>query len=361
MKKKVDKIRDAIFIITQERSCPLYNVGEEIKVAHFGLSVSSYKACCLYLAREIMKNLTAKEGFGGFSTVGGKKKRFDCGGCEGLIHYEYKKDKDYATLQMKLLKEAEERRQRQHLDRFFGVLRSLAIFDALDDDALSDLTLLLDLKNFLMDKVVVKKGDPGSHLYIVLKGQVAVIADDGSRVAEMGQGEIFGEMSLLSGEPVSNSIHTITGTQLAMLSTKNFKHVIVQHPVLQIFLYKMFVERAQAMALRSGNISSGMTGELDEIAAVDLFQLINSTHKTGVVELVLDQGKAMVFFKEGQVLHARFLNYRNKDALFVLLAEKSGHFSYTKGIPKEVDNLPPIGDFMGLLMEGLQRIDEEQD
>lgn len=358
--KKSDKYRDAIFIVTGENSCPIYNLGEEFKVVNFSLTVPSYKPGCLYLAQEISKIVTSRDSFGGFARFSGQNARFDCGGCGGLIHFEYKKEKDFATLQMKLLNESEERRKRQHLDKFFVVLRNLDIFESLDDDSLIDLTLLLELRTFPIDKILLKKGEPGSHLYIVLSGLVAVIADDHSRLAEMGTGEIFGEMSLLSGEPVTSSIHTITDTEVAILSTKNFKHVLKKYPILQIFLFKLLVKRAQTMTLRSGKITSGMTGELSEISTVDLFQLINSSQKTGRFDLILEEGKAMVFFKEGEIVHARFLNLRNQEAIFALVGVKTGHFIYTKGIPKELDKAPPIGGFIGIIMEGLQRIDEHK-
>ena len=40
MNKKEEKFRDAIFVIVNEESCPLYSVGEEIKVESYGLSMS---------------------------------------------------------------------------------------------------------------------------------------------------------------------------------------------------------------------------------------------------------------------------------------------------------------------------------
>ena len=361
LKKPVKKIRNAIFIVTEERSCPIYNIGDEFKVENFSLSVPSYKPDCLYLAQEIAKVIESRESYVGFSKsqFGSQKAKFNCGGCDGLLHFEFKKERDFATLQMKLLNESEERRRRQHLDKFFGVLRNLDFFESLDDDALSDLTMLLEMRTFSSDKVIIKKGDPGSYLYIVLKGLVAVIAPDGSGIAEIGEGGIFGEMSLLSGEPVTSSIHTITETQVAMLSFKNFKHVLKMYPVLQLFLFKMLVDRAQTLALRAGRITSGMTGELSEITTIDLFQLINSSQKTGTIDLPLEQGRATIFFKEGEIIHARFLDLRDTDAVFALLNVKRGHFMYTKGIPKEFDTLPPIGGFIGLMMEGLQRIDED--
>lgn len=361
MKKPASKFRDAIFIVTEERSCPIYNTGEEFKVENFRLTVPMFKPDCLHLALAITNAVTSVEKYGRFSRSSGPRERFDCGGCEGLIFFEFKKDREFATLQMKLLNESEERRRRQHLEKYFLVLRNLDIFESLEDDSLTDLTQLLQFTTIPADKVVIKKGDPGSNMYIVLTGRVAVMAGDGSRIAEMGDGEIFGEMSLLSGEPAVSSIHTLAETQVAKLSVKNFKHVLKKYPVLQLFLFKLLVARAQTISLRSGKITSGMSGELAEIAIVDLLQLINSAQKTGRLDLSLERGRAMVFFKEGEIVYARYLDFRNKDAMYALVQVKNGHFSYTKGIPKELDGLPPIGGFMSILMEGLQQIDESME
>ncbi len=362
MKKRLRKFRDAIFIVTEERGCPIYNVGEEFEVDEFRLTVPSLKPDCLILAEEISKIVTSKKSFrDNVSMFNSKKLSFDCGGCQGIIHFEFKKEKSHVTLQMKLLKKTEERHRRQRLDKYFRIFRNLGIFESLDDDALSDLTVLLEVKTVPTAKVVIKKGEPGSHLYIIMNGHVSVHAEDGSTFAETGTGGIFGEMSLLTGDPVSNSIHTITDTQVAMLSIKNFKHALKKHPVLQLFLLRMLVDRAQTATLRSGNITSGMTGELAEIPVVDLFQLINSSQKTGRIDLIMDMGKAAVCFKDGQIIHAHFLKLRDKDAVFALLGVKNGHFSYTRGVPDEFESLPSIGDFMGLLMEGLQRFDEDQE
>ncbi len=362
MAKQNKKIRDVIFIVTEEKFCPFYNVGEELKVEDSSITVPSFKSVCLFLAEEIINITSSRDSFGGFSKFGGiQKSRFDCGGCAGLIRFEYKKEKDFATLQMKLLNEAEDRRRRRHLDKFFGVLRQLDIFESLDDDALSDLTLLLELKTIPVNKVVLKKDEPGTHLFIILSGKVAVMADDGQHIAEIESGEIFGEMSLLSGEAVTNSIHTIEETQVAMLSSKNFKHVLKKYPVLQLFLLKLLVDRAQTMTLRSGHITSGMTGDLAEINTVDLLQLINSSQKTGTVDLTLNTGTATVSFSEGEIIQVGYLEFIDKDALFELMAIKEGHFSYTKGITPDLEHIPPIGSFMGMIMEGLQRIDEKSE
>lgn len=294
------------------------------------------------------------------ATISPKKSSHSCGGCTGTVHFEYKQEKDYATLQMKLLRDREQQRRKRHLQKFFGVLRQLDIFEALDDDSLSELTLLLDLKTILPDKVILNKGDYGNHLYIVLKGCVAIKGDNGSKLLEIGAGDIFGEMSLLSGEPADNSIYTVEATQFAMLSNKNFKQVLKKFPILQMFLFKLLVARAQSMTLQAGDISSGMTGNLEEIAAVDLFQLIHSAQKTGTVKMSVLQKQATLYFLEGEIVRVEYLDLADKEGLFALLRVHQGTFSYLRGIPEQLMQEPPLGDFMGLLMEGLQQIDEDE-
>jgi CRP-like cAMP-binding protein len=352
--------RNAIFIITEERSCPIYNVGEELKVENDALTVPEAKPACLLLVRELIKAVAEKKSMERFSPSGIKKFKFECGGCVGLIRFEFKKDKGFATLQMKLLAAAEQRARMRHMDRFYDTLRNLEIFEPLDEDSLRDLSSLLQLKEYEANKIVLKKGDPGTSLYIVLEGRVAVIGDDGQTLSEMMVGDIFGEMSLLSGEAVTTTIHSRERTRLATLSSKDFKHVLIKFPILQVFFYRLLVERSQANTMRAGTISSGMTGRLTEINAVELFQLINSSQKTGRVQLVLEDGNALVVFNEGELVASKYQGLVGKEAFFALLAKGEGTFTYTSGLSLEEKELPVIGGFMGLIMEGMRRVDEQE-
>jgi len=352
--------RNAIFIVSEERACPIYNVGEEFKIEDMALTVPEAKPACLMMVRELMKAVAIKQSFERFTQHGVRKVTFECGGCTGLIRFVFKKEKEFATLQMKLLAMAEQRAKMRHLDRFYDVLRNLEIFEPLDEDSLRDLSAQLRLKEYGENKIILKKGDPGTSLYIVLEGRVAVIGDEGQTLSEMSVGDIFGEMSLLSGEPVTTSIHSRERTRLATLSSKDFKHVLNRYPVLQVFFYRMLVERSQANTMRAGTISSGMTGRLSEINAVELFQLINSSQKTGKVQLVLDDGSAVVTFNEGELVKVQYKEFTGKEAFFALLAKGEGNFTYTSGLETVDKELPVIGGFMGLIMEGMRRIDEHE-
>lgn len=365
MKKENTKMNNAIFIVTDENCCPYYEMGDELKVESGSLSISSFKPVCLYLGTKIKETVTAADNISRFSQLASQKLRatskqsqFDCGGCSGVIQYKFKQEKEYATLQMKLLKESDEIRKRQHLEKYYNLMRSLTIFHSLEDDALKDLTLFLEFKTVLPHKVVLEKGEPGTYLYIIIKGEVDVVDDSGQKISKLCSGEIFGEVSFLSGEPHSNSIHTVTVTQVALLSIKNFRQILKKHPSLQIFLFKLLINRVQAIALQSGNIASGMTGDLEDVPAVDLMQLINSSQKTGSIEVICREGKGQVHFNQGEIIHASFNQVDGKEAIFTVLGLQEGHFTYNRGLPPEYMDYPQIGGFIGLMMEGVQRIDE---
>ena len=113
------------------------------------------------------------------------------------------------------------------------------------------------------------------------------------------------------------------------------------------------------MALQSGQLSSGMSGDLEEIATVDLMQLMNSAQKTGNIDIQSSNGTAQIYFKEGEIVHAHYKELEGKEAVFSILGIKNGQFTYNRGTSDEVDDVPPIGGFLGLIMEGVQRLDEQ--
>lgn len=356
------EFRNAIFVVTEERFCPIYNVGDEFNVLRDALTIPGVKPACLVLVRSIMRITEGQEALKKHSVFGTQKVKFECGGCSGLIRFEYKKEKEYATTQMKLLAAAQKKRENRELEEFTDMLKSFPVFAPLSDNDLYDLFTLLRFKKYGKDEIILRKGDPGTHLYIILTGRVEVVGDNGESITELESGGIFGEMSLLTGAPVVTSVYSREETKLAALTSKDFKHVLHRYPVLHVFFYRLLIDRAGKMSRElKKDISSGMSGDLAQVHVVDLFQMINSGQKTGTVELELSKGKAVVLFSEGELVYAEYRDMVGKDAFFTLLGFTKGTFIYTPGIPSEAENFDVIGGFMGLVMEGMQRLDEGPD
>lgn len=356
------EFRNAVFIVTEERFCPIYNVGDEFNVQRDALTIPGVKPACLILVRQIMRITEGQESLKRHTVFGSQKVKFECGGCSGLIRFEFKKERAYSTTQMKLLAASRKRRENKELAEFTDMLRSFPVFAPLGDSDLYDLFTLLRFKQYGPDEIILRKGDPGTHLYIILTGRVEVVGDKGETITEMESGGVFGEMSLLTGAPVVTSVYSRSVTKLAALTSKDFKHVLHRYPVLHVFFYRLLTERAGKTGRSlTADIGSGMAGDIAEVHVVEMFQMINASQKTGIVELNLPEGTATVMFNEGEVVSARYGGLTGKEALYKLLGATKGQFTYQPGIPLEAEGYEVIGGFMGLVMEGMQLLDEEVD
>ena len=353
------EFRNAIFVVTEERFCPIYNVGDEFNIQRDALTIPGVKPTCLVLVRQIMRIIEGHEQVKKHTVFGTQKVKFECGGCSGLIRFEYKKEKEFATTQMKMLAVAKKRRESGELEEFREMLRTFPVFAPLSDNDMYDLFILLRFKKYGLDELILRKGDPGTHLYIILTGMVEVVDDRGESISKLESGGVFGEMSLLTGAPVVTSVYSRGETKLAALTSKDFKHVLHRYPVLHVFFYRLLIDRAGKMSKKlSTEIGAGMTGDISEVHVVELFQMINASQKTGTVEFHLPGGDAVVLFNEGEVISATYGELSGKEALFKLLGVTSGQFNYTPGIPLSATDFEVIGGFMGLVMEGMQRLDE---
>lgn len=264
-------------------------------------------------------------------------------------------------LEIFIMASAQKRTANWEVSEFTGMLKAIPVFSPLSENDLYDLFTLLRFKRYEPDELILRKGDPGTHLYIVLSGTVAVVGDDGEDITFLETGGIFGEMSLLTGAPVVTSVYSRGVTKLAALTSIDFKHVLNQHPVLHAFFYTLLIERAGKTnkKVTADNISTGMSGDISDIHVVELLQMINSSQKTGTVKLKLQGGPAQVLFNEGELVYAEYVGLKGRRAIFSLLGATSGQFVYSPGIPAAAKEYEPLGGFMGLVMEGMQRLDEE--
>jgi serine phosphatase RsbU (regulator of sigma subunit) len=98
--------------------------------------------------------------------------------------------------------------------------------------------------------VVFDDNAPGDHLYIVKSGSLKIskLLDNGQEhvLAELGPGEMFGEMALLEDKPRSARVTTCTPTRLLAMSRQTFDTLIERHPTVIVYLLKLISARLRA-------------------------------------------------------------------------------------------------------------------
>jgi CRP/FNR family cyclic AMP-dependent transcriptional regulator len=105
-------------------------------------------------------------------------------------------------------------------------LRSVPLFASLDDDAARDLRSLLSDKIVPQNARLFRQGDNGDAMYLIESGRVRIsIRDEEDQevtLAELAQGDFFGEMSIIDGRQRSADAKVIEDARLAILSREAF-------------------------------------------------------------------------------------------------------------------------------------------
>ncbi len=129
-------------------------------------------------------------------------------------------------------KRREHKRKVDHARRL-SALQSVQIFAPLSNDERDELADALIHAPFARGEVITRQGQRAHWLYCVLDGDVSVrVAVDGleSEVAVLGPGEVFGEMSLLTGEPRAASAVAITDVECWRLEKEAFQEILRRKP-----------------------------------------------------------------------------------------------------------------------------------
>ncbi len=344
------RFRNGVFVINEEDDCPLYNAGEEFELSEGILTLPAAKPTCMTLASDLLHIAAEERSFESFSKGFSEKVTFSCGGCTGNICFEFKKDKGYATLQMKLLEAAEKREKAQCLNEFAGLLRSIKTFSTLTDGDLLDLASLLELQEYPWQFPIAQKGDPGHRLFILLSGTAELLDEKGVVLSEMHSGEIFGEMSLLSGERVTMTVMAATPCKVAIMKDKDFRHILTRFPSLQVFFYKLLVERiTKVNNQRAEELASGIAGQLNDISAVELCQMIKANHKTGLLHVEDDSRRGRIVFNQGEIVLVEMNGQEGKAAFQEILGLKDGRFKFSQGLSPKERKLAVLDGFMDML------------
>jgi CRP-like cAMP-binding protein len=111
----------------------------------------------------------------------------------------------------------------------------------LGDDGLARLLPHLDEEAHAPGAVVVREGDTGRDLYLVVRGE-ARVSRKGLDVGALGPGAHFGEIALVTGAPRAASVVAATALTLARLRPERFESLVREDPALAVALLRGVVD-----------------------------------------------------------------------------------------------------------------------
>ena len=126
-------------------------------------------------------------------------------------------------------------------------LRSVPLFASLDDDAARDLRNLLSEKTVPQNTRLFRQGDTGDAMYLIESGRVRISLRDADKqevtLAELAQGDFFGEMSIIDGRQRSADAQVIESARLAVLSREAFLSFVRKKPDVALEMLAALTDR----------------------------------------------------------------------------------------------------------------------
>lgn len=127
-------------------------------------------------------------------------------------------------------------------------LKSIDLFRALPGEELAQIAEIAEEVPVSAGGLVFAEGESGDALYIVVEGRVRVHVAN-RQLAELGERETFGEMSVLDSEPRSASVSATAESLLLKIGREEFRDILTERPEIAVGIMKVLSRR-----LREANV-----------------------------------------------------------------------------------------------------------
>lgn len=126
-------------------------------------------------------------------------------------------------------------------------IKEVQLFAPLSEEETERVADAAHLRVFAPDEAIVQKDQPGGSMFVIHKGSVEIQTtdEDGKKqvVGTLREGDFFGEMSMLTGEPRSATVVAKEETQVLQIGKFCLKPILDNNPKLIDALTKIIEER----------------------------------------------------------------------------------------------------------------------
>lgn len=110
-------------------------------------------------------------------------------------------------------------------------LEAVELFSTLTAAERAELVAIARPVLYAAGETIVRQGQPGQSMFVMLRGEASVrLAGARDEVARLHAGDVFGEMSLLTGDVRSASVTSVTDCDLLEIDADGFRKVILANP-----------------------------------------------------------------------------------------------------------------------------------
>jgi len=341
--------------------CPTFSTGDQITLDYPQVVLEETDKVCLLALDQVHPYILPLSKGVAYATlgIGDEIGTLRCCCLMGTVTFNVMKRRRRIAITPETLKHLAE------LKLDLAKLQVMPVFAPLPEASLEKIIPLLQLQQIHTGTDIIQQGDVGEFLYVITKGEVLVLREGGQIreevLATLSEGECFGEMSLISGEPISATIRAKTPVILLQISREDFDRLILENPSLSVYFTKLLTQRLQQANTRMEEmLDKGMLGNIETFSIPELVQTLALNGRTGVLVISGQGNEADIHFGKGFIHQVSLGELLGEQAFYELLTWEKGQFQFQPAERLSMKRLVHK-DTMHLLMEGLRRLDEQKD
>lgn len=122
------------------------------------------------------------------------------------------------------------------------LLKSVPLFSGCTKQELQKLAMIADEIDLRDGSALTREGQPGREFFVLIDGTVDVIQGD-ERVSQLGAGDWFGEIALLTNAPRTATVMATSPVRVLVVTDRAFKQVLEQTPSIAVKMLERVGER----------------------------------------------------------------------------------------------------------------------
>ncbi len=127
------------------------------------------------------------------------------------------------------------------------MIKRAPLFAACSKRQLEEVARIADEIDLREGKEMTRQGSRGREFFVLLEGE-AEVTRDGQKINQLGPGDFFGEIALVSDSPRTATVTATTPVRTLVVTATSFKRLMDDQPEIQ---RKVLVELAERLAPES--------------------------------------------------------------------------------------------------------------
>jgi CheY-like chemotaxis protein len=199
---------------------------------------------------------------------------------------------------------------------------------------------------------------PGARLWWVERGTIGIreTRDGGAEATyRAGPEEFFAEAPFGGAAYRTFDAVAEVDSWLCSQDADTVRRVIAASPFLFYYLRNLSTLRLSLYSRTGHSAEKGLSGTVESLPVLDLFQVLHGARRTGVLRLDGREGMLFVQFVEGRIVHAEGLGLVGETIVDRAMSRDAGSFEFYVG--PEIPGVRSVTvDTAGLIMRGAQRL-----